>query len=487
MQALATTTDQWLIEAGPRGAGQFIGRITPSGNRLFYFRYTDPGGKRVRLPIGSYEPKGRGGLKLAEARAVASDWSRLYQSGERDIRQYLADRQAAEIAAKHTAVTQAEATKREADESARLAALEQQRRLTVRQVFDRWVETELTPHIRADGKRTGRKDSGQYTREQFERRVFPEFGNVAIADVRKADVLSILDGVKAEGKLRTTNVLLADLKQMFRFAAEREIIPHSPIEPIKKRQAGGADTERDRVLSVAELTTLSNNLPSAHLNKRSERALWIVLSSGCRIGELMAAQWQHVDTVGRTWHLPDTKNQRTHTIHLSSFAVAQFNALAELRERNEAGELLPWLFPNSKGDGPVCVKSFGKQLADRQRTPDRRMKNRSKATSALVLPGGKWTAHDLRRTAATLMAALKVPSDVIDECLNHMIQNRVTRVYIRDRRETEQAAAFDALGAKIMQILSDANRVEDTLIERSSASANPHNATILIEPEFNKP
>lgn len=289
MQALATATDQWLIEAGPRGAGQFIGRITPSGKRLFYFRYTDPAGKRVRLPIGSYEPKGRGGLKLAEARAVASDWSRLYQSGERDIRGHLADLQAAEIAAKHTAVTQAEATKREADESARLAALEQQRRLTVRQVFDRWAETELTPHIRADGKRTGRKDSGQYTREQFERRVFPDFGDVAMADVRKADVLSILDGVKAEGKLRTTNVLLADLKQMFRFAAEREIIPHSPIETIKKRQAGGADTERDRVLSVAELTTLSKNLPSAHLNQRSERALWIVLSSGCRERQVMRA------------------------------------------------------------------------------------------------------------------------------------------------------------------------------------------------------
>ena len=42
---------------------------------------------------------------------------------------------------------------------------------------------------------------------------------IAAIDVRKADILAILDAVKAEGKLRTANILLADLKQIFRFAA----------------------------------------------------------------------------------------------------------------------------------------------------------------------------------------------------------------------------------------------------------------------------
>lgn len=66
-----------------------------------------------------------------------------------------------------------------------------------------------------------------------------------------------------------------------------------------------------------------------------------------------------------------------------------------------------------------------------------------------MLKGGKWTAHDLRRTAAPVMASLGISSDVIDECLNHMIQSRVTRTYIRNRRETEQMTAFNALGAKL--------------------------------------
>ena len=44
------------------------------------------------------------------------------------------------------------------------------------------------------------------------------------------------------------------------------------------------------------------------------------------------------------------------------------------------------------------------------------------------------------------MASLGVSGDVIDECLNHMIESRVRRTYIRDRRVVQQRQAFDALG-----------------------------------------
>jgi len=110
------------------------------------------------------------------------------------------------------------------------------------------------------------------------------------------------------------------------------------------------------------------------------------------------------------------------------------------------------VFPATKNARPVCIKSFGKQLADRQRAPEQRLLNRSKATTALMLPGGKWTAHDLRRTAGTLMARLGFSTDTINECLNHITTDRMARVYIHDRREADQARAFDALGAWLSNI-----------------------------------
>ena len=52
------------------------------------------------------------------------------------------------------------------------------------------------------------------------------------------------------------------------------------------------------------------------------------------------------------------------------------------------------------------------------------------------------------------MAGLGASGDVIDECLNHIIESRVRRTYIRDRRTAEQALAFDALGASLRSLPS---------------------------------
>ena len=483
MGSKANGTDQWFIDPAPRGSGRFMGRITAGGERSFYFRHTTSTGQRDTLPVGPYSPKGREGyLTLAAARDIAAGWSKLYKEGARDLRHHFAKVDANRLQTLKDERQQAANEKHNADAAKEQAEQAKRRRLTVRQVFERWAATELAPHVGGDGKRIGRKDGGQYVREQFERRVFSDFGNVAIVDVRKADVLTILDAVKAEGKLRTSNMLLADLKQMFRFAAEREIIEHSPIELISKRKIGGKDIKRDRVLINDELTALVKQLPKANLNRRTVLGLWLILATGCRIGELMGAVWvdakplqpalqavvdEHntsqksgavqlgfVDPASRTWYLPTTKNQRDHLIHLSNFALEQFAELAALRKSDPlTGTLLPWVFPDTRGTGPVCIKSFGKQLADRQRNANERLTNRTKAVAALILAGGRWTAHDLRRTTSTMMSQLGISNDVINECENHIKQG-MSGVYIQDRRQAEQAQAFDALGQKLTSLLS---------------------------------
>ena len=90
MQATENVGDVWLTEDGPRGAGRFLGRIMRGGERAFYFRYTTSDGTRDTLSIGSYDPTGRAGLRLAEARIKAGQWSRLYQSGIKDLRSHFA-------------------------------------------------------------------------------------------------------------------------------------------------------------------------------------------------------------------------------------------------------------------------------------------------------------------------------------------------------------------------------------------------------------
>ena len=389
-----------------------------------------------------------------------------------------------------TGVDPKEEKKRAATATAKLVKADaetQRRAVTLRHVFQQWRATDLKPRDKADGKRLGRKDGGQYVAEQFERHVFPTLGNVAMTNIRKPDIMAILDAQKAAGKLRTANVLLSDMKQLFDFAADREIVEVSPIGHIKKSKIGGDDVERDRTLTEDDIHALPRLIATAGLSKRTELAIWLILATGARVGELMGATWSNhkalpsalaavaddggvklgtVNLTARQWYIGNTKNQRDHTIHLSEFAIKQFEALAELREHDA------WIFPDSNSTKPVNVKTFGKQIADRQRTTGKPLKNRSAAITALALAGGKWTAHDLRRTAATLMAKIGVTGDVINECLNHMQIDRMSRVYIRNRREAEQAIAFDKLGLKLHALTTgeQQNNVVNLPLKRHQAA-----------------
>lgn len=480
--------DAWLKTAAMgadfRAAKGLYLRKT-AGGAFWFFRSKSPvSGKQLRIALwgdesGSVNAYPDASLKEATIRAAVL---RVQVDGGVDpVLRARADKEESAHQATQ-AKLHAELERRETEAAIEQANLTKKRRLTTRQVFERWASTDLAPHVGGDGKSVGRVDGGQYVREQFERRVFPLLGEMALIDVRKADVLAITDAAKAEGKLRTANVLLADLKQMFRFAAEREIIEHSPIELVQKKKTGGNDVRRDRVLSIVELAALVAQLPSANLSKRTVLGLWLILATGCRIGELMGAVWadskprqkalqavadEHntaqksgsvklgfVDLAARSWYLPTTKNQRDHTIHLSDFALQQFTELEALREGDQAtGAPVAWVFPDTRATGPVCIKSFGKQLADRQRSADERMMNRTRAVDSLALAGGRWTAHDLRRTASTLMSQLGISNDAINECLNHIKQG-MSGVYIQDRRELEQVRAFDALGARLAGIES---------------------------------
>ena len=77
-------------------------------------------------------------------------------------------------------------------------------------------------------------------------------------------------------------------------------------------------------------------------------------------------------------------------------------------------------------------------------------------TTALVLPGGKWGPHDLRRTGASTMGELGVMPDVIERCLNHKQQDKVKRIYQRHNYEAEMRQAWQLLGDRLALLVSTA-------------------------------
>ena len=211
--------------------------------------------------------------------------------------------------------------------------------------------------------------------------------------------------------------------------------------------------ERERVLWVtktdkpeSELLELRDKLPAAKLQRTTELALWIMLGTAARVGEVSRAKWEHVNLDKRTWRIPseNAKNGEEHHVHLSDFALTLFKELHTLTGGT------PWCYPaDNKRDAEgnptehVCVKSIAKQVKDRQRTTP--MKGRSKATATLLLSGGEWTPHDLRRTAATIMGDRGVSVEIIERALNH-VPDKLTRTYQKSDRWPELQDAWNRLG-----------------------------------------
>lgn len=313
-----------------------------------------------------------------------------------------------------------------------------QARVTVKEVFEQWQRLELIK----------RADKGAEVERSFKRDVFPLIGDMALADVHKAHAQQIVDAIMARATkknrmVRSAKKTLADLRQMFGFALDREYLDTDPTARIKKSKIG-TDTERDRVLSEPELVSLFQILPEARMAGTSRLALLIQLASITRIGEVLSARWEHIDFERQQWSLPETKNGKSHTIFLSGYA------LKKLRELQAITGSTAWLFPASRSlANHVCEKTVTKQVNDRQRSSLEPMSGRTKHVRALVLPRGKWTPHDLRRTGATMMAELGVLPDVIEKCLNHTEGKKIKRIYQRAKYEAPMRDAWLLLGERL--------------------------------------
>lgn len=305
---------------------------------------------------------------------------------------------------------------------------------TVNELFAHWQSRDLAAH----------KDHGAEITRSFKKDVLPYIGDFPLSEVRKGHIAAILDRIVERGANRMANRTLTDLRQFFGFAISRDWMEIDPTSRMKKADFGGKETPRERHLLQDEIRELSQKLPVSGLNERSQCAIWLMLSTACRVGEITRARWCDIDLEAAIWTIPEehSKNGKAHVIHLSDFALAHFRRLRQ----SMMSDL--WVYPaQRKGDGHLCDKTIQKQIKDRQRPVS--MRNRAKEPQALILKGGEWTAHDLRRTAATLMGELGVRKDVIDRCQNHIESSRVTKTYQQQQLLEQRQQAFELLGGRL--------------------------------------
>jgi integrase len=377
-----------------------------------------------------------------------------------------------------TAAKKAERIEKQKAVEATLAQAEQERsqRLTFKDLFDAWV---------TDG--VARKDGNAELKRSFGADILPGLGSIELRHLTEHHVRATIKKMIARGVARSADVAFNNIVQMLHWGEKRQpwrglLINGNPADlvNINTLLPDDYEEERDRVLSPAELLELAEIFSRLReeyeaapagtkydairpMKRETELALWICLGTLCRIGELLQAEWKHVDLTAGTWFIPkaNVKGRRTqkqdHMVFLSSFTKRQLSELKELTGKSQ------WLFParNKLGDEThVCLKSVSKQVGDRQEQFKKRTKPlaRRRHDNTLVLAkgeNGEWTPHDMRRTGATMMQQLRVPLDTIDRCQNHVIKGPKTRRhYLHYDYRDEKMDAWKKLGDRIDTILS---------------------------------
>lgn len=213
-------------------------------------------------------------MTLAQASMYAKELAGLHKTGIRDIREYLASEQARKLVERDLQLVQLQ------QEQAQKAA-----RITVTTLFEHWLKVDLI----------NRKDQGAEIKRMFHKDVLPLIGDIAVEDIKKGGITHVVDQILSRGVNRMAKLILSLMRQMFRFAVDRDIIEHDPTASIRKAKIGGRSTERDRILDDQEIKALAKQLPNAGLIPPTQLAVWICLTTCCRIGELLQAKWEDIN------------------------------------------------------------------------------------------------------------------------------------------------------------------------------------------------
>jgi integrase len=291
--------------------------------------------------------------------------------------------------------------------------------------------------------KNSRKSTYLEAKRDIERNVLPKWRNRPIASISRRDVLDLIDGIIARGAEVQANRTLARLRALFNWAIEKDRVAVSPVARMKLPTQEHA---RDRVLSDDELRWLW---------QACDQAGWpfgplvkLLLLTAQRRDEVAGMEWSEIDLLKRVWTLPrhKAKNDRVHEVQLSDAAIEVLRSLPRMGDG---------LVFTTTGKRPISGFSKAKRRLDAAMHKANRVELSTKKGTSIP----EWTLHDLRRTAATGMAKLKISPHVTDKVLNHVSGtiSGVAAIYNRFEYLDERRDALDAWSRHVGNLIVPAD------------------------------
>jgi integrase len=290
-------------------------------------------------------------------------------------------------------------------------------------------------------RRNRRESTYAEAKRCLEHDALPKWRQRPIATVNRRDAIDLIDEIVTRGASVQANRTLAWLRALFNWAVDKERLAASPIARMKLPTE---EQTRDRVLSDDELRWLW--AACEKLGWPFGPLVQLLILTAQRRDEVATMKWSHLALADKTWTIPReiAKNDVVHDVQLGDTAIAILRSLPHI---GQAG-----LIFTSTGKTPVSGFSRAKQRLDEAMLAAKREEFGKQKGDAIP----DWTLHDLRRTATTGMARLKIPPHVVDRILNHTSGTirGVAAVYNRFAYLEERRAALEAWGRYVDNLVT---------------------------------
>jgi integrase len=281
---------------------------------------------------------------------------------------------------------------------------------TVKAIADEYLARE-EKHLRSIDQRRG----------VFERVVYPDLGAEQIGDIKRSDIVRLLDKIEDERGPQAAHQALAFLSKLFNWYASRHDDFRSPIVRGMGR-VKPKERARERILTDDELRAVWRAAEAS--TGPFGRMVRFILLTAARRTEAAAMAWTELNG---EWTLPAARNKTK--VDLVRPLSAEARAVLPAKVGG-----CPYVFTTDSTTPLSGYSKFKEALQKESGTAD-------------------WTLHDLRRTARSLMSRAGVPTDHAERCLGHIIGG-VRGVYDRYEYLQEKRDAFNRLAALINSIVN---------------------------------
>jgi hypothetical protein len=290
---------------------------------------------------------------------------------------------------------------------------------TIRELASEYVERHCKPHQR----------QWWPLELRLKNHVLPVLGDRAATDIRRADIVELLDAMQHEkGLHQQVNRVRSALSGMFRYAVEREYVADNPVIGTRPRKL---EVERQRILSDQEIRAIWLALDDMPDPGRS--FVKVLFLTATRRDEARCMRWSELPPAGDLWLLPAARNKanRDFEIPLSTSLAAVLSGIPR------------------RGDHVFTVGGH------RPWTAIEPLKRTLDARSGVT----GWVWHDIRRTVRSKLAELSVPYEIAERVMNHAM-TKLERTYNRHGYRQEKAQALQRWADHLFGLIyAESNKV----------------------------